>query len=144
MTISIENRDGSNNGQLELDLGHKTTGYSTEWDQYSRLDDLDMYQKSAKATAIYPRDYSIVYPAIGLAGEAGEVANKVKKLIRDNPDMTDDIKEKIGDEIGDVLWYCAVLADDLGQSLSEIANRNLLKLANRQKLGKLHGSGDKR
>jgi NTP pyrophosphatase (non-canonical NTP hydrolase) len=132
------------NGQLELDLGHKTTGYSSEWDQYSRLDDLDMYQKSAKATAIYPRDYSIVYPAIGLAGEAGEVANKVKKLIRDNPDMTDDIKEKIGDEIGDVLWYCAVLADDLGQSLSEIANRNLLKLANRQKLGKLHGSGDKR
>ena len=144
MTISIENRDGSNNGQLELDLGHKTTGYSSEWDQYSRLDDLDMYQKSAKATAIYPRDYSIVYPAIGLAGEAGEVANKVKKLLRDNPDMTDDIKEKIGDEIGDVLWYCAVLADDLGQSLSEIANRNLLKLANRQKLGKLHGSGDKR
>ena len=144
MTISIENRDGSNNGQLELDLGHKTTGYSSEWDQYSRLDDLDMYQKSAKATAIYPRDYSIVYPAIGLAGEAGEVANKVKKLIRDNPDMTDDIKEKIGDEIGDVLWYCAVLADDLGESLSEIANRNLLKLANRQKLGKLHGSGDKR
>ena len=144
MTISIENRDGSNNGQLELDLGHKTTGYSSEWDQYSRLDDLDMYQKSAKATAIYPRDYSIVYPAIGLAGEAGEVANKVKKLIRDNPDMTDDIKEKIGDEIGDVLWYCAVLADDLGQSLSDIANRNLLKLANRQKLGKLHGSGDKR
>ena len=144
MTISIENRDGSNNGQLELDLGHKTTGYSSEWDQYSRLDDLDMYQKSAKATAIYPRDYSIVYPAIGLAGEAGEVANKVKKLIRDNPDMTDDIKEKIGDEIGDVLWYCAVLADDLGQSLSEIANRNLEKLANRQKLGTLHGSGDKR
>ena len=83
------------NGQLELDLGHKTTGYSSEWDQYSRLDDLDMYQKSAKATAIYPRDYSIVYPAIGLAGEAGEVANKVKKLIRDNPDMTDDIKEKV-------------------------------------------------
>ena len=132
------------NGQLELDLGHKTTGYSSEWDQYSRLDDLDMYQKSAKATAIYPRDYSIVYPAIGLAGEAGEVANKVKKLIRDNPNMSDDIKKSIGDEIGDVLWYCAVLADDLGQSLSEIANRNLEKLANRQKLGTLHGSGDKR
>ena len=132
------------NGQLELDLGHKTTGYSSEWDQYSRLDDLDMYQKSAKATAIYPRDYSIVYPAIGLAGEAGEVANKVKKLIRDNPDMTDDIKEKIGDEIGDVLWLSLIHISDLGQSLSEIANRNLLKLANRQKLGKLHGSGDKR
>ena len=132
------------NGQLELDLGHKTTGYSSEWDQYSRLDDLDMYQKSAKATAIYPRDYSIVYPAIGLAGEAGEVANKVKKLIRDNPNMSDDIKKSIGDEIGYVLWYCAVLADDLGESLSEIANRNLEKLANRQKLGKLHGSGDKR
>ena len=143
----------SKNGQLELDLGHKTTGYSIEWDKYSRLDDLDMYQKSAKATAIYPRDYSIVYPAIGLAGEAGEVANKVKKLLRDNPDMStdshlpilpDDVKKNIGDEIGDVLWYCAVLADDLGQSLSEIANRNLEKLANRQKLGKLHGSGDKR
>ena len=103
-----------------------------------------MYQKSAKATAIYPRDYSIVYPAIGLAGEAGEVANKVKKLIRDNPNMSDDIKKSIGDEIGYVLWYCAVLADDLGESLSEIANRNLEKLANRQKLGKLHGSGDKR
>tara|TARA_X000000368_G_C22800640_1_gene610145 strand:- start:188 stop:592 length:405 start_codon:yes stop_codon:yes gene_type:complete len=132
------------NGQLELDLGHKTTGYSSEWDQYSRLDDLDMYQKSAKATAIYPRDYSIVYPAIGLAGEAGEVANKVKKLLRDNQELTDELKQKIGDEIGDVLWYCAVLADDLGVSLSDIANRNLEKLANRQKLGTIHGSGDER
>tara|TARA_B100000902_G_scaffold358056_1_gene372902 strand:+ start:499 stop:912 length:414 start_codon:yes stop_codon:yes gene_type:complete len=132
------------NGQLELDLGHKTTGYSSEWDQYSRLDDLDMYQKSAKATAIYPRDYSIVYPAIGLAGEAGEVANKVKKLLRDGQELTDELKLKIGDEIGDVLWYCAVLADDLGVSMSEIANRNLLKLANRQKLGTIHGSGDDR
>ena len=132
------------NGQLELDLGHKTTGYSSEWDKYSRLDDLDMYQKSAKATAIYPKDYSIVYPALGLAGEAGEVGNKVKKLLRDGQELTPELKEKIGDEIGDVLWYCAVLADDLGQSLSEIANRNLLKLANRQEKGTLHGSGDDR
>ena len=132
------------NGQLELDLGHKTTGYSSEWDKYSRLDDLDMYQKAAKATAIYPKDYSIIYPALGLAGEAGEVGNKVKKLLRDGQELTPELKEKIADEIGDVLWYCSVLAEDLGQSLSEIANRNLLKLANRQERGTLHGSGDDR
>ena len=134
--------------QLEMDFGHKTTGYSKEWDnhetKYEKLNDLDMYQKSAKATAIYPRDYSIVYPAIGLAGEAGEVANKVKKLLRDGQELTPELKEKIGDEIGDVLWYCAVLADDLDIKFSDIANRNLLKLANRQEKGKLHGAGDDR
>ena len=96
------------------------------------------YQEKCKSTAIYPKRDAIAYLSLGLVSEAGEVAGKVKKLIRDGT------QSDVASEIGDVLWYCAVLADDLGQSLSEIANRNLEKLANRQKLGKLHGSGDKR
>ena len=107
--------------------------------------DFNSYQRIAKTTAIYPATHKILYPALGLAGEAGEVANKVKKLVRDGTSsLPKEWKEQIGSEIGDVLWYCAVLADDLGVSLGKIAADNETKLQNRKKKGTISGSGDTR
>ena len=107
--------------------------------------DFNSYQRTAKTTAIYPATHKILYPALGLAGEAGEVANKVKKLVRDGTSsLPKEWKEQIGSEIGDVLWYCAVLADDLGISLGKIASENETKLQNRKKKGTISGSGDTR
>ena len=103
------------------------------------------YEEKAQATAIYPDTYKITYPALGMAGEAGEVANKVKKLIRDgSAGMADDWKEQLASEIGDVMWYCAALARDLDVSLTTIMAANLDKLKARQERGTLGGSGDKR
>ena len=107
--------------------------------------DFNSYQRMAKTTAIYPATHKILYPALGLAGEAGEVANKVKKLIRDGTSsLPKEWKEQIGSEIGDCLWYCAVLADDLGISLGRIAAQNEKKLAKRKREGMISGSGDSR
>jgi len=107
--------------------------------------DFNSYQRIAKTTAIYPATHKILYPALGLAGEAGEVANKVKKLVRDGTSsLPKEWKEQIGSEIGDVLWYCAVLADDLGISLGKIASENETKLQDRKKRGMISGSGDSR
>jgi NTP pyrophosphatase (non-canonical NTP hydrolase) len=98
------------------------------------------YQEQARSTAIYPRDQAIVYPALGLTGEAGEVAEKVKKWIRDG--ALD--KEAIAKELGDVLWYIAALSGDLGISMDEIASQNIQKLRDRAARGKIQGSGDDR
>ena len=128
-------------GQLELDLGVRTN----ETHKYKRISDLDMYQQVAKQTAIYPREQAIIYPTLGLTGEAGEVANKVKKIIRDGTiENHESLIQEISSEIGDCLWYISVLADDIGVKLSDIANGNLEKLANRKKKGTIHGSGDDR
>ena len=107
--------------------------------------DFNSYQRSAVTTAIYPDQHKITYPALGMAGEAGEVANKVKKLIRDGPDKRPDTwREDIASEIGDVLWYCAALATDLNLSLGMIAGQNEKKLGQRKQSGTLGGSGDTR
>jgi NTP pyrophosphatase (non-canonical NTP hydrolase) len=128
-------------GQLELELGAQ----SNESNKYKKVSDLDMYQKVALTTAIYPREQAIIYPTLGLTGEAGEVANKVKKIIRDGSNKNDNsMVSEIKSEIGDCLWYIAVLADDIGCKLSDIANTNLVKLANRKEKGTIRGSGDKR
>jgi len=109
------------------------------------MSDFNAYQRSASKTAIYPDEHRILYPALGLAGEAGEVANKVKKLIRDGPDgRPDDWREQISSEIGDVLWYCAALATDLNLTLGMIASQNEKKLSARKKSGTIGGSGDNR
>lgn len=109
------------------------------------MSDFNYYQRSAAATAIYPDTYKILYPALGLAGEAGEVANKVKKLIRDGlENAPKDWRDQIANEIGDVLWYCAALATDLNLTLGMIAGQNEAKLRSRQEAGTLGGSGDKR
>ena len=105
------------------------------------MNDMDVYQHKAKQTAIYPQSKALEYLALKLAGEAGEVAEKVGKVLRDNTRVND---EDLAKELGDVLWYVANLADYLGYDLSEIADRNLKKLADRQSRGVLGGSGDNR
>ena len=106
---------------------------------------LNEYQKLALETAIYPKEYKVVYPALGLTGKAGECSDKIKKVIRDNNgEFTDEKKQEIAKEIGDVLWYCAALAHDIGYTLEEIANLNVEKLHSRKVRNKLNGSGDNR
>lgn len=106
---------------------------------------MNEYQQLALETAIYPEEYNIVYPALGMAGEAGEVADKVKKVIRDcDADFTPVKCEEIAMEIGDVMWYCAVLADRIGYRLDTIGRMNHRKLKSRQERGALSGSGDHR
>ena len=104
------------------------------------------YQNESRKFAIYPNPGSnIAYPTLGLANEAGEVAGKVKKVFRDGTGIpTDEEREKISDEIGDVLWYCAQLSTELGYSLDDIAKHNIAKLSSRLERGKLGGSGDMR
>ena len=106
---------------------------------------LNEYQKAALETAVYPKEYKVIYPALGITGEAGECSDKVKKVIRDNNgEFTDDRKREIAKEIGDVLWYCATLAHDIGYSLEEIGEMNVEKLRSRKERNKLNGSGDNR
>ena len=97
------------------------------------------YQIEAKKTAVFPSNKALEYLSLGLVGEAGEVANKVKKIIRDKKTNVD-----VASEIGDVLWYCAALANDLGISLGKIAAQNEKKLAKRKREGMISGSGDSR
>lgn len=93
------------------------------------------YQDAASLTALYPnRLKNIEYPTLGLAGEAGEVANIVKKIQRDfGGEITDEIRAKLKDELGDVLWYISACADELNLTLAEIAEFNVIKLAKRHK-----------
>jgi NTP pyrophosphatase (non-canonical NTP hydrolase) len=104
------------------------------------------YQTAALSTAIYPNQgNNYIYPTLGLVGEAGEVAEKVKKLIRDGDGiLTDPDREKIALEVSDICWYLAVLAYELDYSLEEIFQMNLDKLASRKARGVISGSGDNR
>lgn len=104
------------------------------------------YQERAMSTAIYPRRGSnISYPVLGLCGEAGEIANKVKKIERDAGGViSDEVRKAISKEVGDTLWYCAALSFELKLSLEDIARANLEKLAKRKEDGTLGGSGDQR
>jgi len=104
---------------------------------------IDEYQTKASETAIYPAEYAIVYPALGLNGEAGEVAEKVKKYIRDDGDA-EKLREDLRKELGDVLWYVAATASDAGLKMSDIAETNLGKLKSRSDRDKIGGSGDDR
>jgi NTP pyrophosphatase (non-canonical NTP hydrolase) len=108
--------------------------------------DFNEYQTRARGTAIYPgKGSSCTYPTLGLCGEAGEVAEKVKKVIRDYGGLFSVEKvEEISLELGDVLWYIANICCELGLSLEEVAQLNVDKLAERQKSNKLHGEGDNR
>jgi NTP pyrophosphatase (non-canonical NTP hydrolase) len=110
--------------------------------QYYNQDPLDMdkYQQQAATTAIYDQKHAVIYPALGLAAEAGEVANKVKKIMRDG--KLD--RDGIASEIGDCLWYIAALCRDLNIDMETVAYDNLEKLHSRQKRGTLRGNGDKR
>ena len=100
------------------------------------------YQEQAKTTAIFPPERALEYLTLGLVGEAGEVANKIKKVIRDKKIFRSEVE--IASEIGDVLWYCAMLADYLDTNLGNIMEDNIDKLQSRKSRGTLGGSGDRR
>ena len=108
--------------------------------------DINEYQQLARRTAIYPDAGSnVIYPTLGLSGEAGEVAEKVKKVIRDKGgQFDDDTRLAICKELGDVLWYVAQIASELNLDLSNVAQQNLDKLADRAQRGKIKGNGDDR
>lgn len=108
------------------------------------------YQLKAKETAIYPGKgfiSGLVYVTLKLNGEAGECAELIGKHLRDEPDcvgISNERREKLAKELGDVLWYVAMIADELDLNLGEIAKLNLEKLALRKERGTLHGSGSDR
>lgn len=104
------------------------------------------YQQRARQTALYPnKDNNFIYPTLGLVGEAGEVAEKIKKVLRDNGGIiTLEKKEEIKKELGDVLWYVSNLAYELDIGLEDIAQGNIEKLFSRMERDKLHGDGDNR
>jgi NTP pyrophosphatase (non-canonical NTP hydrolase) len=106
----------------------------------------EFYEMKAGQTAIFPKYKALEYLALGLTSEAGEVAGKVKKLIRDGEDVEGFELKKIAiaSEIGDVLWYCAMMAKEVGVPLNDIMKDNLKKLHGRKVRGTLHGSGDNR
>ena len=108
--------------------------------------ELNAYQIAARSTARYPDVGSnATYPTLGLCGEAGEVADKVKKVMRDRNGVFDaEIRDAIKLELGDVLWYVAQLAQELGYDLEEVAAANLDKLSSRAARGRLRGDGDDR
>jgi NTP pyrophosphatase (non-canonical NTP hydrolase) len=110
----------------------------------------DNYQRAAVALASYPNvGTNMVYPALGIAGEAGEVADKVKKFwrnkgITDGADLTAGEKDALVKELGDVLWYIAALGKEIGVSLSDIAAANIAKLTDRRERGVINSEGDNR
>lgn len=105
--------------------------------------DADHYQSECSKTAIYPASDGRIYTILGLTNEAGELAGKYKKYLRDNTDYSV-LREQLIAELGDVLWYCAMLADEMGVSLSDVMQQNLDKLKGRADRGTIGGSGDVR
>lgn len=113
--------------------------------------DFKEYQRQARTTAIYPKKAQVIYPALGLSGEVGELLNKLKKVFRDHEATELSIHtipantfEKLSDELGDILWYLSNFASDLNLKLDQIAEDNLLKLFDRKDRGVLKGDGDVR
>ena len=102
--------------------------------------DFKEYQRKAVTFAIYPATHKVLYPTLGLCGEAGEVAEKVKKQIRDGVFH----RHEVAKELGDVLWYLANICNDIGYNLDEIADLNLTKLRGRMARNVIKGSGDNR
>lgn len=109
--------------------------------------DFDEYQTLATQTAVYPgrgEFMGLAYAALGLNGEAGETAEKVKKTWRDGGELTKELRDGIIKELGDTLWYAAAVAEEIDIDLSLVAERNIEKLRDRKDRNVLHGSGDDR
>ncbi len=106
------------------------------------------YERACESTAIYPgkgEAPGLIYTALGLAGESGEFADKVKKLLRDaDGKVSEERRSAMIAELGDVLWYVARAASELGTDLETVAQWNVNKLSSRKERGKLGGSGDER
>ena len=108
--------------------------------------DFSEYQLKSRKTAKYPSiGHPVIYPALGLVNEAGEVAGKIKKVFRDKDGVfNDETQDGLKAELGDVLWYVAQICNELGFSLEEVAQLNLAKLYDRLERGTIKGDGDKR
>ena len=104
------------------------------------VEEFNEYQIRALRYAIFPKEQALTYLALGLVGEAGEVAEKVKKKIRDDKWEPEEVIK----ELGDVLWYLSALANTLGYDLDEVASLNIEKLESRLSRNKLSGDGDNR
>lgn len=103
------------------------------------------YQQASADTRVYPEQYKVVYPSLGLSGEVGETLELVKKALRDEGgNFSEERLEKLHKEIGDILWYIAALCEDLGFDMGAVAAGNLEKLQSRKERGVLAGSGDNR
>lgn len=107
------------------------------------------YQEIVSLTAVYPKEIGMAYCSLGLTGEAGEVAEKVKKLYRDSDylktgQFPEGFKDSLVKEIGDVIWYCTALSSEIGVSLSDVMDKNYEKLIKRRETNTLHGNGDNR
>jgi NTP pyrophosphatase (non-canonical NTP hydrolase) len=108
--------------------------------------DFNEYQTKSRKTAKYPAiGHPVIYPALGLVNEAGEVAGKIKKVFRDKDgQISEETRQALKAELGDVLWYVAQVATELDVSLEEIAEYNIAKLYDRLARGKIQGDGDNR
>ena len=110
------------------------------------MKDFNTYQtESRKTWGVIPMNHPIVYPTMGLVDEAGEVAGKIKKIFRDkNGQITEEDRQSLKNELGDVLWYLTQICTELGLTLEEVAETNITKIFSRQERGKLGGDGDNR
>lgn len=108
--------------------------------------DFSDYQIKSRRTANYPAiGHPVIYPALGLVNEAGEVAGKIKKVFRDQDgQISNETRQALKAELGDVLWYIAQVATELNLSLDEIAEYNIAKLYDRLERGRIQGDGDNR
>jgi NTP pyrophosphatase (non-canonical NTP hydrolase) len=111
-----------------------------------RIDDFQTYQRESRKTwGVIPMDHPIVYPTLGLANEAGEVAGKIKKIFRDRGGVIgDEDRQALKYELGDVLWYLTQICTELNLTLEEVAAANLEKLFSRLERGQIRGEGDQR
>lgn len=111
-----------------------------------KIDSFNDYQRQSRRTwSLIHTDHPIVYPTLGLVNEAGEVAGKVKKIFRDKQGVISaEDREALKQELGDVLWYLAQIATEIGVDLDEVANANLSKLFDRLERDKIRGEGDMR
>jgi NTP pyrophosphatase (non-canonical NTP hydrolase) len=103
--------------------------------------DFKEYQRQARKSAVYPKNYKMFYPALALSGEVGELNNMIQKVIRDGVKLN---KEDASKELGDILWYISALASDIGLKLNDIAVDNIAKLKDRKKRNKISGNGNYR
>jgi len=105
---------------------------------------LDDYQKEATKTAVYDESNPIAYCLLGLTGEAGEVANKYKKVLRGDKELSNELRKEMAKELGDVMWYIAMTSKELGFTLDAIAQMNIAKLQSRRRNKTIKGDGDNR
>lgn len=105
------------------------------------MNQFNEYHEFVKSMKVYPEKHAIVYPALGLSGEAGEISEKIKKSLRGDKELD---KNELLKELGDPLWYITSLADDLGFTLQDVVDANVEKLTSRKERGVLKGSGDNR